>query len=158
MNRRRQRPYNHPWSRDRLDNLLDQLQDLHGNRYSAADLKTRDLVSRSQQSIFFNLRNALWDDRTFESVRFDFMRGIPQIARFAHEPPDNEGEWRVKRFLGAGGQGAAAQWERTDAQGQIVDELVIKMSKKGVAHHDRHNQIREAAFQLECNAEGCESK
>lgn len=38
---------------------------------------------------------------------------------------DDEG-WQCRRLLGAGAFGVAAQWQRTDQNGNVQDEIVVK--------------------------------
>jgi len=86
-----------------------------------------------------------------------FLRGMPwEDIKEAQE------EWKVWRFLGAGGHGGAAVWTKTDEEGHLLDKVVLKEQRnprQQFCYEYRAHIPTEAVLQNLVNVkQGCESE
>ena len=74
----------------------------------------------------------------------------PGKLRFENVPAHDR-QWHVRRVLGAGGQGAAALWEKIDDDGKIIDEVVFKYEAFKSSQHNNKNIPTEVCAYMNTN-------
>ena len=84
------------------------------------------------------------------------LRGIPWEDTYDTQ---DETQWYVWRFLGAGGAASAAVWVKKDVNGELLVEVVLK-EQRSISDWFRSGpqRSREAEIQAHVNMEGCESQ
>jgi len=78
-------------------------------------------------------------------------------VRFNHD----EESWNVWRYLGGGACGTAAVWVKTNDNGEVVDELVMKEQRdyhENGEWQENEDLSQEALLQRILNQSGCESE
>lgn len=78
---------------------------------------------------------APWSPELRDRISLTLKRALtkPNIVRVLRSTLSewsNENEWHCYRFLGAGAFGTAAVWQQKDADGKLLDEIVMKEDRQ----------------------------
>ena len=120
----------------------------------------RNIIAGNRSTVR-SISNRLWRALSGSDFKTAFyttqhLRDIPWENTYDVQ---DETQWQVWRFLGAGGAASAAVWVKKDANGELLDEVVLK-EQRSISDWFRFapQRSRETEIQAHVNMEGCESK